>query len=132
MQRFRTYKDYTTICAAAPAEILSIMALENKDQIINRNLDIVHNNLARLDEFAHKYKSIIKYSRPAAGSVCMPVLDSSIDSAVLAENLIKEKSLMVLPSKVFNIETNAFRLGFGRSNFIDCLNIFDEYLEQHL
>ncbi|MBN2879123.1 MAG: aminotransferase class I/II-fold pyridoxal phosphate-dependent enzyme [Clostridia bacterium] len=132
MQRFRTYKDYTTICAAAPAEILSIIALKNRDKIINRNLNIIYHNLAHLDNFARKYKSIINYSRPVAGSICMPVLDSSLDSAELAENLIEEKSLMVLPSKVFNIEINAFRLGFGRSDFIDNLNILDKYLEKHL
>jgi len=132
LNEFKTYKDYTTICASATSEVLGIIALRQKDIIINRNLDIVNKNLERLDEFADKYKSIIEYKRPVAGSICMPILSDSINVDVLAQELIDQKSLMILPSSVYSIEENAFRLGFGRANFIQTLDILDSYLEKYL
>ena len=132
MDLFKTYKDYTSICASAPTEILSIMAMRQKEKIINRNLKIIETNLYRLDTFSEKFNSIIKYNRPTAGSICMPVLVDDIDVNLLAKNLIDDKSLMILPATVYNVETNGFRLGFGRDNFIKSLDILDAYLEKYL
>jgi len=132
LNEFKTYKDYTTICASATSEVLGIIALRQKDTIIKRNLDIINKNLDRLDAFAEKYKTIIDYKRPLAGSICMPILSDSINADVLAQELIDEKNLMILPSSVYNINENSFRLGFGRANFIEALDILDSHLEKHL
>ena len=128
---FKNNKDYTTICASAPSQALGIMALRQKEKILNRNLEIIYKNLVRLDEFAAKYKSLVSYNRPTGGSICMPVLDKSISADALAQQLIIEKSLMILPASVYHIKTNAFRLGFGRKDFIESLDILDSFLEQY-
>ena len=39
------YKDYTTICASAPAEILSLIALRARDDVLGRSRRIVDGNL---------------------------------------------------------------------------------------
>jgi len=129
---FKNYKDYTTICASAPSQVLGIMALRKKEKILNRNLDIINKNLASLDTFAAKYKGLISYSKPKGGSICMPVLDKSIGADALAQKLIDEKNLMILPASVYNIQANAFRLGFGRKDFTASLDILDSFLEQYL
>ena len=108
------------------------MALQQKEKILNRNLNIIYKNLDRLDSFVQKYKEIISYHRPIGGSICMIVLDKSIDADDLAQKLIDEKSLMILPSSVYHIDTNGFRLGFGRKDFIESLNILDSVLEQYI
>lgn len=132
LNAFKTYKDYTTICSSATSEILGIMGLRQKNAIINRNLTIINKNLTALDKFAQKYKDIIEYRKPAAGSICMPMLSDKIDVNILAKELIDERSLMILPSSVYKIDENAFRLGFGRDNFIETLNILDAHLEKYL
>ena len=132
LTEFKVYKDYTTICSSAPSEILSIMALKQKDKILKRNMDIISLNLKALDEFAAKYKSIITYKKPAAGSICMPLLNPVINADTLAEKLIDEISLMVLPSSVYNLSENAFRIGFGRKDFISSLTLLDNYMEKYL
>ena len=38
--RLAAYKDYTTICAGAPSEILALMGLRERERIIARNLGI--------------------------------------------------------------------------------------------
>ena len=45
------FKDYTTICASAPAEILSLIALRARDDVLARSRRIVDANLALLDAF---------------------------------------------------------------------------------
>lgn len=132
LNEFKVYKDYTTICGSATSEILGIIALRQKDDIIKKNLNTINKNLDRLIEFAAKYNDIIQYKKPLAGSICMPLLSKDIDVNVLAQELINEQSLMILPSSVYNINENAFRLGFGRANFITTLNILDSHLEKYL
>ena len=44
-------KDYTTICAGAPSEILTALALRNRHVLLGRNLAIVRRNLPLLDAF---------------------------------------------------------------------------------
>lgn len=129
---FKTYKDYTTICSSATSEILSIMALRQGDAIIARNIDIIMPNLDRIDVLAAKYKGIITYKRPIAGSICMPLLRDDINIDVLAKKLITQLSLMLLPASVYNISSNAFRLGFGRKDLIENINILDNYLEKYI
>ena len=132
LNEFKTYKDYTTICACAASEILGIMALNQKEKILKRNLGIISENLNRLDLFVQKYKDIISYHRPKGGSICMIVVDKSIDVDILVQKLIDKKSLMILPSSVYQIDVNGFRLGFGRKDFIESINILDEFLEEYL
>src|SRR5262249_20467481 len=43
------FKDYTTICASAPAEVMSIVALRARDRVLARSREIVDANLPLLD-----------------------------------------------------------------------------------
>ena len=45
-------KDYTTICASAPSEFLTALALRNRHVLLDRNLAIVRHNLPLLDGYA--------------------------------------------------------------------------------
>ena len=45
--RLAAYKDYTTICAGAPSEILALIGLRERERIIARNLRIISGNLDR-------------------------------------------------------------------------------------
>ena len=47
-------KDYLSLCAAAPAEVLTIIILRNLDKVVKRSMDIVYKNLVVLDQFFAK------------------------------------------------------------------------------
>ena len=49
LDRAARFKDYTTICASAPAEILSLIALRAREPVLARSRAIVEGNLALLD-----------------------------------------------------------------------------------
>jgi hypothetical protein len=48
-------KDYTTICASAPSELLTALALRNRRVLLDRNLAIVQRNLPLLDGFFERH-----------------------------------------------------------------------------
>jgi len=72
MQSWLAFKDYTTICNSAPGEILAIIALQNKEQIIRRNLDIIQENIASAEQFFARHAQQFAWFGPRAGSVAFP------------------------------------------------------------
>jgi len=131
-RKFAEYKDYTTICACAPSEILSVIALRQAQSLIENNLKIIKTNLSELDSLFSDYKDIFTWKRPLAGPVGYPIVSSEIDVTTLAKRLIEEKNIMILPGSVYFDSTNAFRVGFGRKNLPDILPHLRSFLETSL
>ena len=130
IEKIKTFKDYTTICASAPSEILAIIALRSKETILERNRAIISNNLEILDGFFKEYKSIFSWHRPIGGTVCFPklLLDVSIDH--FCELLMEKKGVMLLPSSVVGFQSNHFRIGFGRKNMSVALERLVDFLAE--
>jgi aspartate/methionine/tyrosine aminotransferase len=57
------YKDYTSICNSAPSENLAILALQHKEKLVERNLQIVKRNVAILNIFFEKYAKYFQWVR---------------------------------------------------------------------
>lgn len=122
-----SFKDYTTICCSAPSEILSIIAIRNKDKIIKRNLRIIKENLILFDEFVLEHKDWFSWVRPNAGSIAFPELKKGkVDEFCL--DLMERANVLLLPSSVYRYEGNNFRIGFGRADFQEALKGLDDFL----
>lgn len=128
MKKLETFKDYTTICNSAPSEILSLIALRNKDLIIKENLKTIKRNLEDLDDFFNEYQNFFSWARPKAGTVCFPKLLISENSYEFCERVRKEASILLLPSTEYNYGNKHFRIGFGRKNMPEVLAKFMKYL----
>lgn len=129
-QQFANFKDYTTICSSAPSEILALMALRAKDKIVERNMAIIKNNLALLDDFFKRYERLFDWSRPKAGTIAFPTFKSDKKIAEFCLDLVNKKGVMLLPSTVYDFETNSFRVGFGRRNMPEALKRLGNYLSE--
>ena len=67
-----TLKDYTTICASAPSEFLTTLALRNRHALLDRNLAIVRHNLPLLDAFFDRHAEPFSgYARRQARSASL-------------------------------------------------------------
>lgn len=117
MAGFRTYKDYTTICASAPSEILALIALDNREAIVSRNLAIVRENLSGLDAFFIDHADRFAWERPKAGTVAFAEFKGDLPVEMLAEQLVQSRGTMLVPGSIFDYPGNHFRLGFGRRDF---------------
>ncbi len=130
-QQCALYKDYTTICSSAPSEILAIMALRVKENIIERNLTIIKNNLMLLDDFFQDYSELFTWNRPKAGPIAFPKLNAEVNIEDFCLDLIEKKGVLLLPSNLYDYEGNNFRIGFARKNMPQALDKLKEYIREY-
>ena len=131
--RCAAFKDYTTICSSAPAEILALIALRARDQVLERSRSIVAANLERLDRFFEDWPDRFTWVRPRAGSVGFPRLTVpgiTIDDWSAA--LVEAEGVLLLPGSQFGFGGNHFRLGFGRTDLPVALERLEAFAERTL
>ncbi|OGO59406.1 MAG: aminotransferase [Chloroflexi bacterium RBG_16_72_14] len=110
------FKDYTTICASAPAEILSLIALRARDPVLARTRGIVDANLALLDGFFGRQAAHFDWVRPRGGSIAFPALRAEVPVGRFAQDLLEAEGVLIAPGSIFGHPGNHFRLGFGRTD----------------
>jgi aspartate/methionine/tyrosine aminotransferase len=116
LHRLAAFKDYTSICSSAPSEVLALIALRAREQVLARNRAVIAANLPILDDFFERWAGTFEWIRPRGGSIGFPRLLTSMDVDSFAEQLVAETGVLVLPGSVFGDRGNHFRLGFGRTN----------------
>ncbi len=123
-----SYKDYTTICNSAPSEILAIIAIQNTERIVNRNLEIIRGNISLAEQFFAKYPAIAAWNSPTAGSVAFPKWLGSGSVETFCQDVLAKQGIMIVPGSIFDQPGGYFRIGLGRKNFGEILEHLDEYL----
>jgi aspartate/methionine/tyrosine aminotransferase len=123
------FKDYTTICTAAPSEFLSLLALRRRREILARNLEIIRGNLECLDGFFARHERHFSWQRPRAGPIAFPAVRFAAASDDFCAGLLKEFGVLLLPGRVFAAPRH-FRIGFGRRDFKTGLEKLSRYVEQ--
>jgi aspartate/methionine/tyrosine aminotransferase len=117
LERCARFKDYTTICSAAPSEVLALIGLRRRETVLARSQGIVAANLATLDAFFARWSDRFTWVRPRAGSVGFPRLTApgvTIDQ--WAADLVEAEGVLLLPGSQFGFPGDHFRLGFGRTD----------------
>ncbi len=130
-RRMAAIKDYTSICSSAPSEFLAAVALRHRDRITQRNLDIIRRNLDILDAFFARRQAVFNWSRPKAGSTAFPGLKIEQDVEAFCIALVQAKGVLLLPGTCFDAGSRHFRIGFGRKNLPECIEKFDEFIDEH-
>jgi aspartate/methionine/tyrosine aminotransferase len=125
-----TFKDYTTICNSAPGEILGMIALQNKDQIIQRNLAIIRENLTRAERFFGEHSREFAWFAPKAGSVAFPEWRGAGPVEQFCQAVLDMQAVMIVPGSLFGFHGNHFRVGLGRRNLPEALEHVGENLKE--
>jgi aspartate/methionine/tyrosine aminotransferase len=137
-------KDYNSICSSAPSEILAGIALRHTDLITGRNRTICIENLRLFTQFFKKWEDLFEWIPPKGGSVAFPRLKSGAktgkwiataansgpDAGILAEKLLEERGVLLLPGKCYSWDPAHFRIGLGRKQVATALLLFDEWLDR--
>ena len=118
--RLASFKDYTTICNGAPNELLALIALRARPELLRRTREIVSRNLSALDAFFARNAERFAWARPRAASVGFPeLLHGDVDD--FAARLVEREGVLILPASQFGYPGNHFRLGFGRRDMPEAL-----------
>lgn len=126
-QDMAAFKDYTTICNSAPSEFLAQLALTHAGTIVERNLQIIRDNLHLLDQFFRDHADLFDWKRPKAGSIAFPrLLRGAVDA--LCTDVRDKAGILLLPGTLYADDSNCFRIGFGRRSLPQAVQRLEEYL----
>lgn len=127
-------KHYTSICNAAPSEILARIALKSRERILKRNRAIVAGNVPRFEAFFAKFPSLFEWMPPDGGCVCFPRYLGRDGVEAFCQSLVEEAGVLLLPSSIYRSEltptpSDRFRIGVGRLGTEDALDAFGRWLQ---
>jgi aspartate/methionine/tyrosine aminotransferase len=102
-------RDYTTISCGPLVDALAVVALENREKIMERNLEIIRESVALLGEWVDS-EPAFHWVRPRAGTTAFVGYDLDIPSDEFCIDLLGSTGTFLLPGTCFGIEK---RLRFG-------------------
>jgi aspartate/methionine/tyrosine aminotransferase len=118
------YHDYTTISPSTLSDWLARVALrpENRKKILQRTRSILNHNLPILKEWLESQDGLFSFRLPEAGAILFARYSLNINSTLLVERLIREKSVLIVPGDHFEMDYY-LRFGYGAE---------EDYLRQGL
>jgi aspartate/methionine/tyrosine aminotransferase len=101
------------MCASAPSEYLSILALENRDALIEKNMTIARENISRFGDVVAASGGKLSWMPPRGGYTGFVKLEMpGRDVREFCVELIEKKDVLLLPGDVFG-DRLRFRVGVG-------------------
>jgi len=131
LEDLQSYKDYTSICNSAPSEYLAKVALRNKEDILERNINLLKNNLEILYKFFTNNSELFEYYIPKAGSIMFPGFKMDIKAKEFCSKLKEKKGVLLLPGDLYDHYPGNFRLGYGRYNMPEALQKVQEFINEN-
>ncbi len=126
-EKMASLKDYTTICNSATSEFLAEVAMRNRHKLVERNLGIIRQNLAVIDDLFLRRADLFEWVRPQAGSMAFPrYLGGDVER--FCDTLVKQAGVLLLPGSVYDDSRDHFRLGLGRKNLSEAVEKLEEFL----
>lgn len=131
LKKMSEIKHYLSICNSAPSEILSLIALKASSKIHERNECLMMNNLNQLDLFFQKYANWFEWVRPKGGCIGYPLFKGDIPIEKIADDLLKQFGVLILPAAIYDDNSNHFRISFGRTSLPQALEKFVLFIEKN-
>ncbi len=123
------FKDYLSICNNAAGEVLTTIALNHKEKFIDPNIEKVKKNKILFVDFINRHSDLLEFSETKAGSTAFVKLKSDMSAYEYCENLVEQTGIMMLPSDMFDYGNSHLRIGFGRENFSEVLDVWAGYIK---
>ncbi|WP_329454325.1 pyridoxal phosphate-dependent aminotransferase [Streptomyces sp. NBC_01497] len=131
--RLERAKHYTTICNAAPSEVLARIALKARTSILARNRALIAANLPLFDAFFSEFRDLFTWRAPDGGCVAYPRYLGSDGVEDFCTSLVAEAGVLLLPASIYRSELtdtpgDHFRIGIGRRDPEPALDAFAAWL----
>jgi aspartate/methionine/tyrosine aminotransferase len=128
-EKMASLKDYTTICNSAPSEFLAEVGMRNRKKLVERNINIIKENISIIEGLFTRYSSFFTWVRPQAGSMAYPRYHGG-NVEKFCDELVKKAGVLLLPGTVYDDSSNHFRLGLGRKNLPQAVERLEEFLSR--
>jgi aspartate/methionine/tyrosine aminotransferase len=112
--RMWSYHDYTTIAPGTLSDCLARIALgpEGRMRCLERTRDICRKNFPLFHSWMRSHGSLFRMVEPKAGAIAYVRYDLAVNSTVLIQRLLREKSVLVVPGDHFGMD-QYLRIGYG-------------------
>jgi aspartate/methionine/tyrosine aminotransferase len=127
LKKIISLKHYTTICASAPSEFLTALAFRHRQKLIDRNLQIVLDNLKQLSAFFTRHPDLFDWTPPNASTIGFARFKPEQDVHDFCQQLIQQPGVLLLPGTVYD-EPRHIRFGYGRRNMPEALAQLESWL----
>lgn len=136
LDRLERAKHYTTICNAAPSEVLALIALRARDHILERNLQILATNVQTFQDFFDRFPGLFEWQPPQGGCVCYPRYVGGGGVETMCADLVQQEGVLLLPASIFRsaltpTPQDRFRIGLGHRGPEEALAVWSRWLEGH-
>ncbi|ANW21449.1 aminotransferase class I/II-fold pyridoxal phosphate-dependent enzyme [Streptomyces clavuligerus] len=133
--RLERAKHYTSICNAAPSEVLARIAIKARRSILERNRALIAEQLPLFDAFFADFPELFEWRAPDGGCVAFPRYRGADGVEEFCARLVAEAGVLLLPASVYRSELTAtpddrFRIGFGRRGAEEALREFGDWLRR--
>jgi aspartate/methionine/tyrosine aminotransferase len=106
-------RDYVSLSPGKLNDTLAILALEHREQIVQRNAAIIGANLVTASRWVAEHADILSWTPPRGGLLALLRYNLDIASLDLANTLAEEYSVMLAPGSAFGFEHH-LRIGIGQ------------------
>lgn len=125
-----SHRDYNLISCGMFDEALAAVALKHSELLLQRNRQIVRENLAILDAWVER-EPHVSYVKPQAGTTALVYYDKKVDSYQLCEEMYHKTGAFVTPGDCFE-QPYSFRIGYAceKEELIHGLQAISEYMNE--
>jgi len=128
-------KHYLSICNSAPGEVLSVIALRAREQILERNRRLIAGNLAVMNRFFDEFSELFDWTVPDGGCIGYPRYKGDDGVESFCQRLVEDSGVLLLPASVYQSALNdapddRFRIGYGRANMPEGLAAMREFINR--
>lgn len=134
LSKMERLKHYLSICNSAPSERISVIALRQRQRLLDRNNGIIDENLPKWDAFFDRFGGLFDWQRPDGSCMGFPRYTGPEGVEAFAKRLVEEAGVLLLPSTIYSsalgpTPTDRFRLGYGRRGLDAGLAAMTAHLE---
>ena len=134
LSKMERLKHYLSICNSAPSERISVIALRQRQRLLDRNNAIIDENLPKWDAFFDRFGGLFEWQRPDGSCMGFPRYTGPEGVEAFAKRLVEEAGVLLLPSTIYSsalgpTPTDRFRLGYGRRGLDAGLAAMTAHLE---
>ncbi|RQR68745.1 MULTISPECIES: aminotransferase [unclassified Burkholderia] len=110
------HRDYNTISVGMIDDYFATLALEHRDAILKRNLDIVRTNLAIVEAWV-KREPLVSWIKPKSGTTALLKFAVDMPSREFCTELLDATGVMFTPGSAFDME-GYVRIGYANNQTV--------------
>ncbi|MDD9950796.1 MAG: aminotransferase class I/II-fold pyridoxal phosphate-dependent enzyme [Zetaproteobacteria bacterium] len=131
LSKLSKFKHYLSICNSAPSEWLATAILRNSDIVLRENNRLVKENYKIVKNYFKTQPHLFQWIEPKGGCTAYPKYLGAGNIQSIAEQLLQNKGVVILPDWVYEQNNQHFRISFGRKNCPEALKHFSDFFSEY-